>query len=108
MEQVREAHHTIDIDKSKALQAELFKLLGNSGYVKLIEAVEWQTYIIYTKDEKVAAQLLLPVSNLEIRKQQIMFKHLLQIGIAVYQPAKQSLNSITISWIDFLIDMTSS
>lgn len=108
MEQVREAHHTIDIDKSKALQAELFKLLGNSGYVKLIEAVEWQTYIIYTKDEKVAAQLLLPVSNLEIRKQQIMFKHLLQIGIAVYQLAKQSLNSITISWIDFLINMTSS
>jgi len=100
VEQVREAHHTSDIDKSKALWAELFKLLGNSGYVKLIEAVEWQTYIIYTKDEKVAAQLLLPVSDLESRKQQITFNRLLQIRIAVYQLAKQRLFEYHYDFLD--------
>ena len=104
MEQVREAHHTSDIDKSKALWAELFKLLGNSGYVKLIEAVEWQTYIIYTKDEKVAAQLLLPVSDLESRKQQITFNRLLQIRIAVYQLAKQRLFEYHYDFLDWYFD----
>lgn len=33
--------------KSKALLVEVFKLLGNSGYGKLIEALYWQTNMIY-------------------------------------------------------------
>ena len=53
VEQVTEARRTGDTDKSKALLAEVFKLLGNSGYGKLIEALERQTDVIYTKDEKV-------------------------------------------------------
>ena len=53
-----EAHHTRDTDKSKALLAEMFKLLGNSGYGKLIEALERQAYVIYTKDEEVVDRAL--------------------------------------------------
>ena len=53
VEQVTEVRRTGDVAKSKALLAEVFKLLGNSGYGKLIEALERQTNIIYTKDEKV-------------------------------------------------------
>ena len=39
-EWVREARRTGDVEKSKALLVEVFKLLGNSGYGKLIEALE--------------------------------------------------------------------
>ena len=53
-----EARPTGDVEKSKALLAEVFKLLGNSGYGKLIEALERQTNIIYTKDEKVVERAL--------------------------------------------------
>lgn len=40
VEQVKEARRTGNVEKSKALLAEVFKLLGNSGYGKLIEALE--------------------------------------------------------------------
>ena len=49
MEQVTEARWTGYVEKSKALLAEVFKLLRNSGYGKLIEALERQTNIIYTR-----------------------------------------------------------
>ena len=58
VEQVTEARRTGDKEKSKALLAEVFKLLGNSGYGKLNEALERQTNIIYTKDEKVVDRAL--------------------------------------------------
>jgi len=58
VEQVTEGRRTGDVDKSKALLAEVFKLLGNSGYRKLIEALERQTNVIYTKDEKVVDRAL--------------------------------------------------
>ena len=58
MEQVTEACRRGDVEKSKALLAEKFKLLGNSGYGKLVKALEWQTNIIYTKDEKVVDRAL--------------------------------------------------
>ncbi|CAH3174241.1 unnamed protein product, partial [Porites lobata] len=40
-----------DEDPDKALLAEMFKLLGNSAYGKLIEAKERQTRVIYTRDQ---------------------------------------------------------
>ena len=52
VEQVTEARRTGDVEKSKALLAEEFKLLGNSGYGKLIEALERQTNVIYTKTRR--------------------------------------------------------
>jgi len=47
-----------DWRRGKKQGAEVFKLLGNSGYGKLIEALERQTNIIYTKDEKVVDRAL--------------------------------------------------
>lgn len=38
-----EIRRTGDVDKSKAVLAEVFKLLGNSGYGKLIAVLERQT-----------------------------------------------------------------
>jgi len=58
VEQVTEARRTGDVDKSKALLAEVFKLLGNSAYGKMIEALERQTTVIYTKEEKVVDRAL--------------------------------------------------
>ena len=40
VDQVTEARCTGDVDKSKALLGDVFKLLGNSAYGKLIEALE--------------------------------------------------------------------
>jgi len=41
-----------DSDKSKALFAEVFKLLGKRSYGKFIEAFERHTNVSYTEDEK--------------------------------------------------------
>jgi len=40
-----------DVNKEKAIFAEIFKLLGNSSYGKFIEALERQTNTSYTKGE---------------------------------------------------------
>ena len=53
VEQVTEAQRTGDVDKSKALLAEVSKLIGNGSYGKIIEALEGQTCMVYTKDEVV-------------------------------------------------------
>ena len=58
VDELTEAQWTRDEDKSKALLADIFKLLGNSSYGKLIEALERQTCMIYTKDEKVVDRAL--------------------------------------------------
>lgn len=50
VEQVTEARCTGDVEKSNVLFADVFKLLGNSGYEKLIDALERHTNVIYTKD----------------------------------------------------------
>ena len=99
VEQVTEARRTGDVEKSKVLLAGVFKRLGNSGYGKLIEALERQTNVIYTKDEKVVDIALQSayfsdldevgqVYELESRKPRITIRRLFQIGIAVYQLAK--------------------
>ena len=49
VKEVTEARRTGDVDKSKALLADVFKLLGNSAYGKLIEALERQTNVILHK-----------------------------------------------------------
>jgi len=99
VQQVTEARRTGDVDKSKTLLAEVFKLLGNSAYGKLIEALERQTNVIYTKDEKVVDRALRSVYysdlneigqayELESRKPRITIRRPFQVGIAVYQLAK--------------------
>ena len=115
VEQVTEARRTEDKEKSKALLAEVFKLLGNSGYGKLIEALERQTNIIYTKDEKVVDRALRrayfsdldeigQAYELESRKPRITIRRPFQVGIAVYQLAKLRMLEFYYDFLDRYFD----
>ena len=115
VEQVTEARRTGDKEKSKALLAEVFKLLGNSGYGKLIEALERQTNIIYTKDEKVVDRALRSAYfsdldeigeayELESRKPRITIIRPFQVGIAVYQLAKLRMLEFYYDFLDRYFD----
>ncbi|KAK3731210.1 hypothetical protein QZH41_017742 [Actinostola sp. cb2023] len=50
-DQVTEARRQGDVDKEKAILGEIFKLLRNSAYGKLIDALERHTKLSYTTDE---------------------------------------------------------
>jgi len=110
-EQVTEAQCSRDVDKSKALLSEVLKLLGNSDYGKLAEALERQTCVIYTKDEKVVDRAyfsnldkLRQAYELESRKRQITINRPFQIRIAVYQLAKQRMLEIYYDFLDRYLD----
>ena len=103
------------MEKSKTLPAEVFKLLGNSGYGKLIEALERQTNVIYTKDEKVVDRALRSAYfsdldeigqayELESRKPRITTRRPFQIGIAVYQLAKLRMLEFYYDFLDRYFD----
>ena len=115
VKEVTEARRTGDVEKSKALLADIFKLLGNSGYGKLIEAIERQTNVIYTKDEKVVDRALRSAYfadldeigkayELESRKPRITIRRPFQIGIAVYQLAKLRMLEFYYDFLDRYID----
>ena len=53
VDEVTAARRTGDADKSKALLADIFKLLDNSASGKMIENLERQTNTFYTKDDEV-------------------------------------------------------
>ena len=93
----------------------MFKLLGNSGYGKLIEALERQTNIIYTKDEKVVDKALRSAYfsdldeigqayELESRKPRITITRPFQVGIAVYQLAKLRMLEFYHDFLDRYFD----
>ena len=111
VDEVTAARRTGDVDKSKALLADIFKLLGNSSYGKMIESLERQTRVIYTKDEKVVDRALKSAYfedldeigqayELESRKPQILIKRPFQIGIAVYQLAKLRMLEFYYDFLD--------
>ena len=115
VERVTEARRTGDVEKSKALLAEVFKLLGNSGYGKLIDALERQTNIIYTKDEKAVDRALRSAYfsdldeigqayELESRKPRITIRRPFQVGIAVYQLAKLRMLEFYYDFFDRYFD----
>ena len=115
MEQVTDARRTGDLDKSKALLAEVFKLLGNSAYGKMIEAVERQTTTIFTKDEKIVDRALRSTYfedleeigeayELESRKTRIKIRRPFQVGIAVYHLAKLRMLEFYYDFIDKYVD----
>jgi len=115
VEQVTEARRTGVVEKGKALLPEVFKLLGNSGYGKLIKAVEQQTNVIYTKDEKVVDRALRgayfsdldevrQVYELESRKPRITIRRPFQIGIAAYQLAKLRMLEFYYDFLDRYFD----
>ena len=112
---LREARRTGDVEKSKALLAEVFTPLGNSGYGKLIEALERQTNIIYTKDEKVVDRTLRSAYfsdldeirqayELESRKPRITIRRPFQVGIAVCQLAKLRMLEFYYDFLDRYFD----
>ena len=89
-----EAQRTGGADKGEALLAEVFKLPGNSEYRKLIEALERQTCVVYTKDEKVVDKALRKACfsdmeklgqayQLQSGKRRFTINRPFQIGIAV-------------------------
>ena len=99
------------MDKSKTLLPEVFKPLGNSGYGKLIERLEQQTKIIFTKDEKEVnramqraffqdVEVVGQVYELESRKPRIQIPRPFQIGIAVYQLAKLRMLEFYYDFLD--------
>lgn len=115
VEQVTEARCTGDADKSKTLLAEVFKLLGNSGYGNLIEALELQTCVMYRKDEKMVDRALRSAYfsdvedlgqayELKSRKPRIAINRLFQIGIAVYQLSKQRILEFYHDFLDRYFD----
>ena len=115
VEQVTEAHRTGDVDRSKALLTEVFKLLGNSAYGKLFEVLERQTNVIFTKDEKVVDRAvrsayfkdldeIREAYELESRKPQITIRRSFQIRIAVYQLAKLRMLEFYYDFLDKYVD----
>ena len=102
---------TGDVEKDKALLAEVFKLLGNSAYGKMIEAVERQKNVVYTKDERVVDRALRSVFfedleeigaayELESRKARVTINRPFQVGIAVYQLAKLRMLEFYYDFLD--------
>ena len=115
VDEVMEARRTGDVYKSKALLADIFKLLGNSSYGKLIEALERKTRVIYTKDEKVVDRALRSAYieeldeigqayELESRKPHILIRRPFQIGIALYQLAKLRMQEFYYDFLDRYVD----
>ena len=93
----------------------MFKLLGNSAYGKLIEALERQTNVIYMKDEKVVDRALRnayfedldeigQAYELESRKPRITIRRPFQIGIAVYQLAKLRMLEFYYDFLDKYVE----
>ena len=115
VDEVTDARRTGDVDKSKALLADIFKLLGNSSYGKMIEAVERHPCTIYTKDEKLVDRTLRSAFfedldeiggayELESRKARVHIKRPFQIGIAVYQLAKLRMLEFYYDFLDIYVD----
>ena len=85
--------------KKQAIFAEVFELLGNSSYGKMIEALERHTNVSYTKDEKTVDRVLrsawfedlteiADAYEITSRKPRVTIHRPFQVGIAVYQLAK--------------------
>ena len=110
--QVTENRRKRDADPDKALLAEVFKLLGNSAYGKLIEAVERQTRVIYTthqgKVDRAKRSLwfddMEEIGNafeIEFRKEKVTINRPFQIGIVVYQLAKLRMLKFYYDCLDY-------
>lgn len=109
VEQVTEVRRTGDTDNSKAMLAEVFKLLGNSVYWKMIKAVEQQTCVIFTKDEKVVDRALQnqyfkDLEEVESRKLRIRINRPFETGISVYQLAKLRMLEFYYDFLDHYFD----
>lgn len=67
--------------------ADVYKLLGNSCYGKLIKAIERQTKVIFTKNKDQVDRSLWSAWFKELQKSVTWMDRPFQVGIAVYQQA---------------------
>ena len=115
VDEVTKARRMGDSDKEKAIFAEIFKLLGNSGYGKLIEALERHTNVSYTKDEKTVGRALRSAwfedlteigdaYEITSRKPRVTIHRAFQVGIAVYQLAKLRILEFYHDFLDRFVD----
>ena len=118
VEQVTEARRQGDVAKEKALLADLFKLLGNSCYGTVIEALERQTEVSYTTDEAAVDRSLRSAwfedlyeigeaYEIHKRKQKIEINRPFQVGISVYQLAKLRMLEFYFDFLDHYVDRRS-
>ena len=103
------------MDPDKALLAEVFKLLGNSVFSKLIEEVERRKKVTFTKAESTVDEALLSVwflnlskvgdaFDIETRKDKITIDRPFQVGIVVYQLAKLCVLEFDYDFLDKFVD----
>jgi len=111
VKQVTDARRMGDVDKEKAIFAEIFKLLGNNSYGKMIEALERR----YTKAEKTVDHALCSawfedlteigdVYEITSRKRRVTIHRPFQVGIAVYQLAKLRILEFYHDFLDHFVD----
>ena len=90
---------TGDADKSKAMFADVFKLLGNRAYGKIIEVLKCQTRATHREDEKSVDRAQRSVrfedveevgaaDEIQSHKPHIIVRRSHEEGIAVFQRAK--------------------
>lgn len=99
----------------QTLLAEMFKRLVNSSYGKLIEGLERQTTVKYTKSESALGKDVRWVwfqdleefgdeYKIEIKVRQVEIDRPFQVGIAVYQIAKPRVLNFYYDCLDKLVD----
>ena len=111
------ARLTEDEEKGQALLADVFKLLGNSTYGKLIEALKRQTNATYTKDKNDVDPAMRSAwfdangydkigdaYELHSRKPRITIRRAFQVGIAIYQLAKLRMLQFYYEFLDKYVD----
>ena len=116
VDEVTENRHRGDADKSKAIFADIFKLLGNSSYGKMIENLEAEpsTFYVRSQDE-LDVHMRSPffdwcdevaggVYRVEKRKKTITINRFFQGGIVVYQLAKLRMLEFYYEFLDRYVD----
>ena len=105
-----------DADPSKAIFADIFKLLGNSSYGKMIENKEEQTSTFYCRNQDEldahmrssffdwCDEVADGVYRVEKRKKTITINRFFQGGIVVYQLAKLSMLEFYYDFLDRYVD----
>ena len=105
-----------DADPTKAIFADIFKLLGNSSYGKLIENKEAQTNTFYCrKQDELDAHMRSPlfdwcdevaggVYRVEKHPKTITINRFFQGGIVVYQIAKLAMLEFYYDFLDHYVD----
>ena len=104
-----------DQNPELSLLTEVFKRLGNSAYGKMIEGLERQTTVKYTKNENILMKDLRSVwfqdlaeigdvYEIEMRKRQVVINRPFQVGIAVYQMAKLRILQFYYDCLDRYLD----